>query len=71
MRLYQIVGVVLILAGIFVLWQRPTYTRREDVVEIGEFKATVNQKESFPPWVGAAGIGAGAVLLFLAGRRRG
>lgn len=71
MRLYQIVGVVLILAGIFVLWKRPTYTTRQDVVEIGEFKASVDQKESLPPWVGAAGIGAGAVLLFLAGRRKG
>jgi uncharacterized membrane protein len=71
MRLYQIVGVVLILAGIFVLWKRPTYTTRQDVVEIGEFKASVDQKESLPPWVGAAGIGAGVVLLLLSSRRRG
>lgn len=70
MRLYQIVGVVLILAGIFVLWKRPTYTTRQDVVEIGEFKASVDQKESLPPWLGAAGIGLGAVLLVVAGRRR-
>jgi len=70
MRLNQIVGLLLIVAGVFVLWKRPTYATRQDVVRIGDFKASVDQQESIPPLWGAAGIGAGVVLLLVAARRR-
>lgn len=71
MRLLLALGVALILAGTFVLWKRPAYRTRQDVVRIGEFKASVQQEEAFPLWVGAAGIGAGVVLLLVGARRRG
>ena len=69
MKITQIVGLVLILAGIYVLWQRPSYQTKKDVIEIGDLKASVDQKESIPVWVGAVGIVAGVALL-LAGSRK-
>jgi len=65
MRVNQIVGAVLILAGIFVLWKRPTYPTHHDVVQIGDFKASMDQEEGVPLWLGAAAIGLGVALLVL------
>jgi drug/metabolite transporter (DMT)-like permease len=70
MRILQILGVALVIAGVAVLWKRPTYPTRRDVVRIGDFKATVNQEEAVPLWIGAAGVGAGVVLLLAGARRR-
>ena len=70
MRIRQILGVTLIVAGVLVLWKRPTYPTRQDVVKIGEFKASVDRQEAVPLWVGAAGVGAGIVLLLAGARRR-
>jgi len=69
-RLLPWIGVALIAAGVFVLWLRPTYAVRQDVLRIGEFKASVDQREPIPAWWGGAGIAAGTVLLLLGTRRR-
>ena len=63
MRPKQIIGAILIIAGIFVLWKRPTYTDKKNVVEIGDFKASVNEREAIPSWIGYVSIGAGVILL--------
>jgi hypothetical protein len=68
MRPTQIIGVLLIIAGIFVLWKRPTYTDKKDVVEIGDFKASVKERETIPSWIGYVSIGAGVILLIAANR---
>jgi hypothetical protein len=70
MRVLQLVGVLLIVAGALLLWKRPSYKTREDVVRIGEFKASVQQEQSVPPWLGLAGIGAGVALLLIGTRPR-
>ncbi len=70
MRPVQIVGLVLIVLGVFVLWRRPTYTSRQDVVRLGDFKASVDEVKAIPLGWGAAGVGAGVVLLLVGGRRR-
>ena len=70
MRPLQIVALLLIAASVFVLWKRPTYTTRQDVIELGDFKASVDQREGVPVWLGAVGVGAGVVLLIVAGRKR-
>ncbi len=70
MRPLQIVALLLIAASVFVLWKRPTYSTRQNVIELGDFKASVDERESIPVWLGAVGAGAGVVLLLAAGRKR-
>jgi hypothetical protein len=69
MRLLPLAGIALIILGTVILWKRPTYPTRRDVVEIGEFKASLQEQQTIPLWVGAAVIGTGVVCL-LAGQRR-
>ena len=69
MKPTQIIGLILIIAGIFVLWKRPTYATKKNVIELGDFKATVDEQEAVPAWLGAVSIGAGVVLL-LTGTRK-
>ena len=69
MKITQIVGLILLIAGIYVVWQRPSYESKKDVIEIGDIKASVDQKESVPMWVGAVAIGVGVVLLLTGARK--
>jgi hypothetical protein len=69
MRFVPVAGVILIAAGTFLLWKRPSYSTRRDVVEIGEFKASLQQQEGVPLWVGAAIIALGVGCLLVGGRR--
>ena len=69
-RLQMGIGVALIALGVLVLWMRPTYPVRQDVLQIGDFKASVDQREPIPAWWGAASAAAGTVLLFAASKRR-
>jgi hypothetical protein len=71
MRSSQILGLLLILAGAALLWFRPAYTTKKNVLEIGEVKATVNEEQRIPKWVGGVAIGAGLVLIVGAARRQG
>lgn len=69
MRLLQVLGVVLIIGGAAILWMHPTYRTRQDVVTIGDLKASVEEQEGVPLWIGAAAVGGGVVLLLAASRR--
>lgn len=68
MRLLQLLGLGSILFGAFVLVRGFSYTSDRRVLEIGEFRASVEEKRSVPPWVGAIAVTAG-LLLFVAGTR--
>jgi hypothetical protein len=69
MRLLQLIGLILVIGGVVVLWKRPSYTTSRNVLEIGDLKATMHEERGIPPWIGAAAIGGGVVLLMV-GRRR-
>jgi hypothetical protein len=71
MRSSQILGLLLILAGAALLWFRPAYTTKKNVLEIGEVKASVDEQQRIPPWVGGLAIGAGLVLIVGGARRQG
>ena len=70
MKLYRAIGLVLIIAGVFVLWKRPTYATHEEVMRIGDFKATVDERKAIPAWAGVAGVAVGTILLLIGERRK-
>jgi hypothetical protein len=63
------VGILLIVLGALALaYQGFTYTTREKLIDVGPFKASVNEEHSIPlpPIVGALAIAGGAILLLRA-----
>jgi hypothetical protein len=70
MRFLQALGAALVIAGAAFLYRRPNYRSRHDVVKIGDFKASMDQEQAIPLWIGVVGIGAGVVLLLLGSRRQ-
>ncbi len=71
MRIRTLVGVVLIAAGIFLLARGWSYTSQRGVFQLGELKASVEEKRAVPPWVGGVVVVAGVVLLAAGRLRRG
>jgi hypothetical protein len=69
MRSLILLGVILVALGTLVVSGRPTVKTKRNILEVGEFKATVQEERALPVWVGVLGV-AGGVLLILAGSRR-
>lgn len=68
----RIVGIILIVAGALALiFQGITYTRREQVVDIGPIEATATEEETIPipPIVGGILLVAGVALVVVGGRK--
>jgi len=66
MRPTLIVGVLLILLGIFALVSRAIeYKTEHDVIKLGDVRVTAKETKQIPlsPILGVAGIAAGAVLV--------
>jgi len=73
MRPITIVGIILIIFGVFVLVSEGiTYTKTEKVLDIGPIEATAKREKTIPihPMVGGAALAAGVVLM-ISGSRRG
>jgi len=70
MRPAGIAGIALIVVGLFVLVRGGTFTRRHNVLEVGDLKVSANERESIPPWAAGIAIAAGAVLVFSGARRK-
>jgi hypothetical protein len=69
-----VVGVLLVLFGVFVLaYPAIHYTEEEEVFEIGPLKATAEKEKTIPlhPAVGGIAVAAGGLLLVLGVRRSG
>jgi len=67
-------GLALILAGALALaYQRVSYTRREQVLDVGPLKATMNSRETIPlpPWLGGLMVAGGVVALVMGVRKSG
>ena len=69
----KILGVVLIILGALGLaYKAIPYTEKQDVLQIGDFKASAEVKKEIavPPVVSGAVLGAGVLLLLMPGGRR-
>jgi hypothetical protein len=67
-----IVAIILIILGIAILtYQGITYTKRENVVNIGPIHVTAEKEKTIPlpPILGAVALVAGVAILFVGKRR--
>jgi len=69
MRAPQLIGIVLIALGAFVLVRGFSFTTKEKVVDLGSIEATADERHAIPPWSGAV-IGAVGLALIVTGARR-
>lgn len=63
-----IIGILLILGGVAILgYQGFTYTKHEQVAQIGDLKITADTEKTvyFPPALGGASLVAGIILVFI------
>jgi hypothetical protein len=72
MRAISIIGIVLIIFGIFVLAAEGiTYTKTEKVLDIGPIEATAKHQKTIPisPIAGGIAVAAGVALVFVGAKR--
>ncbi|HEY0685019.1 MAG TPA: hypothetical protein VGD45_21955 [Steroidobacter sp.] len=70
MRSALIAGVILALAGAFIVFKGVSYTREESVIKFGSLEAKMQQKHRVPDWIGGVALGAGLVLVIAGLRKR-
>lgn len=71
MKLWTIIGVILIVLGITAfVYHGITYTTREKIVDIGPIKVTAEKTKTIPlpPILGAMALAGGIVLLATSGK---
>jgi hypothetical protein len=71
MRPLSLAGLALLVLGGFVLFRGFSYTSQKSVLEVGDFHATMEERKTVPPWLGAVAVVGGIVLLVAGSRRRG
>jgi UDP-N-acetylmuramyl pentapeptide phosphotransferase/UDP-N-acetylglucosamine-1-phosphate transferase len=64
-----ILGVAIIVIGAIVLLRGASFTRKEDIVKIGDVKVSADKKQSIPAWAGGVAIIAG-IAVVAASRQR-
>ncbi|QEE26002.1 MAG: hypothetical protein EPN68_17680 [Rhodanobacter sp.] len=57
-----IVGIILLVAGLWVVLGHGSYEQTDTLVKVGSAKLTATHDKLVPQWVGIAGIVVGAVL---------
>ena len=70
-RTAMISGLVLVAAGLLLVFKGVNYTQEQSVLKIGEFEAKMQQQRRVPEWIGGVALGAGLVLVVVAISRRG
>lgn len=63
MKPISLVGIILLVLGAFILFRGLTYKSKDEVLRVGDLKASVEEKHAVPTWVGGVAIVAGIVLL--------
>jgi hypothetical protein len=70
MRPQALVGIILVVIGAFILFRGVTYKSKDEVLKVGDLKASVEQKRAVPTWAGGVALVAGIVLLAGGMKRR-
>lgn len=71
MRPPSLIGLVLIIVGAVLLITGGTFTKKKNVLQIGDaIKVTADEKQTIPPWVGIAAVAAGILLVGAGARKR-
>jgi uncharacterized membrane protein len=63
MRPLTLVGILLLALGAFILFRGMTYKSKDEVLRVGDVKASVEEKHAVPTWAGGLAIVAGVVLI--------
>lgn len=63
MRIYILVGVVLIVAGALVLLLGGTFTSQSEVMQVGGMTVSAEEQHIVPSWLAGVVILAGVVLV--------
>ncbi len=63
MKVLQILGALLIAAGLYVLIQGASYPSDKSLFKVSTSWAKIEEHHAVPPWVGGVGIAAGVVLI--------
>jgi hypothetical protein len=70
MRPLTLVGILLLALGAFILFRGMSYKSKDEVLKVGDLKASVTEKHAVPTWVGGLAIVAGVVLVAGGMKRR-
>jgi hypothetical protein len=70
MRPLSLVGILLLALGAFILFRGVSYKSKDEVLRVGDLKASVEERRAIPTWAGGVAIVAGIVLLASGMKRR-
>ncbi|HKH83334.1 MAG TPA: hypothetical protein VKA25_06605 [Gemmatimonadales bacterium] len=70
MRPQALIGIVLLVLGAFILFRGMSYSDRDEVLKVGDVKASVESKKAVPAWAGGVAIVAGIALIAAGMKRR-
>lgn len=70
MRPQALIGIALIVLGAFVIFRGMSYSSRDEVLKVGDVKASVESKKAVPTWAGGIALVAGIVLVATGMKRR-
>jgi glycerol uptake facilitator-like aquaporin len=69
MRIAQIVGALLIAAGLFILIKSPSYSSDKSLFKVAGIEAKVAEEHVVPAWAGGAVLAAGVILVIVGLRK--
>jgi uncharacterized membrane protein len=70
MRPLTLVGILLLALGAFILFQGMSYKSKDEVLRVGDLKASVEERRAVPTWAGGLAVVAGVVLIAAGMKRR-
>ena len=70
MRPQALIGIILVLLGAFIVFRGMSYKSKDEVLRVGDLKASVEERHAVPTWAGGVAIVAGVVLLAAGMKRR-